>query len=440
MNVPREGKLRGYNDGSPMNLLYSAGLALALLLTSPYWLLQMLRSGKYRAGLAERFGKMRLRAASLHTIWVHAVSVGEVLAAAGVVAALRERYTGHRVVVSTTTRTGQELARKRFGEESVFYFPLDFAFAIRPCLRALKPEMIVLMETEFWPNFLRLAKASGARIAVANARISDRSLPRYRRLRRLMRTSLATIDVFLAQTKEDARRLVEIGADAARVRVSGNLKFDIPPAKEAAIVAELRGALARASGGPVLVFGSTVEGEEKPLIEAFRAVLGAYAHAVLILAPRHPERFAAVAELLGTSGISWWRRSQGVPQEMRGGIFLLDSIGELAAVYALAQIAFVGGSLAARGGHNILEPAQHGAPILVGEHTENFREIVSLFQAADALCVVSEDDLAAALLHLLANPDEAAGLGRRGREVLAAHSGATQRTLAALDELMKAPR
>src|SRR5689334_12988530 len=256
-----------------MYLVYSAVAALALLVSAPVWIVQMLRRPKHRAGLGERLGavprRLRAGADSRPTIWIHAVSVGELLAIAGVAQELRTRYPQHRVVVSTTTATGQKLARERFGEENAFYFPLDFAFIVRRYLRALRPDLVVVAETEFWPNFLRLAHTSGARVAVVNARISDRSFPRYRRFRALVRIVLRDVDTFLAQSEEDRRRLVEIGAIEERVHVSGNLKFDLKPAAEKPIVAALRSALQRDASGPALVAGSTVEGEEALLLDAF---------------------------------------------------------------------------------------------------------------------------------------------------------------------------
>ncbi len=251
------------------------------------------------------------RAQSKPAIWVHAVSVGEVLAVGQLVEDLQRHFPGHRVVISTTTATGQRLAKKRFGEENVFYFPMDFGFAIRPYLTALKPQLIVIAETEFWPNFLRLAHKSGARIAVVNARISDRSWPGYRRLRRLgiLPRILRDIDLFLAQTEEDARRLRDIGAPAERIQVSGNLKFDVPAPVPPAIVASLRLAFESAGAGPVVVCGSTVEGEEGLLLSAFQNVLASHPRAVMILAPRHPERFGEVTQLLEQMGLHFWRRS-----------------------------------------------------------------------------------------------------------------------------------
>lgn len=427
-----------------MYALYSAALVLALVLATPWWLLKMLRHGKYRAGLSERFGQVpeRLHAADAQgCIWVHAVSVGEVLAVAGLIGHLQQRFPRRRVFVSTTTATGQALARKRFGEENVFYFPLDFAFAIRAYLRALRPALVVIAETEFWPNFLRLAKASGARIAVVNARISDRSLPRYLRFRSLLRRVLANIDVLLAQSEEDERRLFAIGAPPERVKVSGNLKFDIhPPAEIPPIVGQLRAAMIAGGAGPVIVAGSTVEGEDEQVLFAFDAATEHMRNPLLILAPRHPERFAVVAASLEASAWTVHRRSQWNPAEpISTGVFLLDTIGELGVIYSLADIAFVGGSLAPRGGHNILEPAMYGVATIVGPHTENFRDIVELFRRADAVVVVrDENELQAEFIDLLARPEERRTLGQHAAGLVRSQSGATERTLAELERLLAA--
>src|SRR5579884_3036471 len=212
-----------------MYLLYSGLLALALLCGTPYWLYEILRHGKYRRGLSERFGVIprRITSSTKPSIWVHAVSVGEVLAVGEIVRCLQNEFSQHRVVISTTTDTGQKLARDRFGAENVFYFPFDFKFCVAPYFKALRPELVVVAETEFWPNFLQTAKQRGARIAVVNARISDRSLPGYRRWRSILVRVLCNIDLFLAQTAEDARRLQEIGAPFDRVFVAGNLKYDV---------------------------------------------------------------------------------------------------------------------------------------------------------------------------------------------------------------------
>jgi len=444
-----------------MHLLYSAGLFLALILASPWYL----AAAKRRAGLAEKLGRVpsRLRRGSSEPcIWVHAVSVGEVLAVSRLIPCLREQ-TGRRIVVSTTTVSGQRLAREKVGEENVFYFPLDLPFAIRPYLRALRPELVLMAESEFWPNLLRLSREYGARVAVVNARISDRSLPRYQRLRFLWRPILRNVDWFLAQTAQDAERLQMIGADAARVHVSGNLKFDVVASRDLPVAQELRARILPETD--VIVAGSTAEGEEALLIDAFRRVLHRRPNALLILAPRHPERFEVVAELVKTAGLPLWRRSQFLTlregvilseggasgalspagetrvegsrfSKLTGGVLLLDSIGELAAIYSLATIAFVGGSLVPRGGHNILEAAQHGVPIMVGPHTDNFRQMLQAFERAGAVRVIAPNEVSSALLHLLDNPAERQTLGVRAVEQFQAQAGATARTLAYLTQLL----
>ncbi len=434
-----------------MYFLYSVLLGLAVVLTAPWWLARMLAQGKYRAGLGERLGGVPARLAPQRAekqarrgprlgsaqgcIWVHAVSVGEVLAVSGLVAGLRARFPDRRVLVSTTTDTGQKLARERFGEENVFYYPADFGFAIRPYLRALRPCLVVLAESEFWPNFLRLARHAGARIAVVNARISDRSLPRYLRLRTLWRHVLGDLDLFLAQSEEDARRLVAMGAPEARVSIGGNLKFDVQPPEALPAIEMLRRILAPATA--VVVGGSTAEGEEPIVLRAFSAVLEEHPRTVLILAPRYPERFTAVADLLAASGLRFWRRSQLAGGEsLSGGVILLDTIGELAALYSLASVAFVGGSLVARGGHNILEPAQFSVATLVGPHTENFRDIISIFARAGAVRIVSLEGFAGELMRLLDDAGARQELGRRAAEVVRQQRGATERTLAALASLL----
>jgi 3-deoxy-D-manno-octulosonic-acid transferase len=419
--------------------LYSILLLLALVVSAPWWLLEMLRHGKYRAGLGERLGKVpdRLRhPAAANTIWIHAVSVGEVLAISRVIGELRSELPAWRIVVSTTTDTGQKLARERFGENNVFYFPVDLPFAVRAYLQALGPKLLVLAESEFWPNLLHWARLSGAAVAVVNARVSDRSLPRYLRFQELLRPVMQNVQLFLAQSEEDARRLVQMGAPAERVQASGNLKFEVKPPLRPPIAAVFS-AIKREENGPLLVAGSTLDGEEAMLVEMFRQVLPRYPKAVMVLAPRHPERFDVVAALLELSGLRYQRRSQWkAGRPTAGDVFLLDSIGELASLYEFAEVAFVGGSLVPRGGHNVLEAAQFGTPILVGPYTENFRDIVDVFRDADALRVVTPQSLTATVLQLLEDPDERAALGRRAFEVLRSQRGATERTVSALLELL----
>jgi 3-deoxy-D-manno-octulosonic-acid transferase len=416
--------------------LYSALLAAGMLLSLPFWVYQMLRHGKYLAGFKERWGRVpeRVRTASDEAplAWIHAVSVGEVLAVVSLAEEMRRRLPGIRLVVSTTTDTGQALARKRFGEENVFYFPADFALAIRPYLRVLKPRLVVMAETEFWPNFLRLAHASGASVAVVNARISDRSYPSYRRFRGLLRHVLSNVDLFLSQGEEDALRLREIGAESKRVRVAGNLKYDQTPSAVSPIVNELRIVLARDAAEPVLVCGSTVEGEEPLLLRSFGNILVQHARALMVLAPRHPERCGEVEILLRQMKVAYVRRSKWNGQSLAGTVLLLDTIGELASIYGLADVAFVGGSLVAKGGHNIIEPAQHGVAIVVGNHTENFRDIVNLFRSRNAVTIVGPAELPLELLALLGNESKRRDLGKRAAETMITQTGAARRTAEAL--------
>ncbi|MFT4112743.1 3-deoxy-D-manno-octulosonic acid transferase [Silvibacterium sp.] len=423
-----------------MFLLYSLALSLVLLLSAPFWLFRMATSGKYREGLGERLGRVprRLRGAASArpderpVVWLHAVSVGETLAASGLILRLRSSLPGYRIVVSTTTRTGQKLARERFGADSVFYFPLDFAFAVRSWLRFLRPRLVVLLESEFWPRMLHECRLAEVPVAVVNARVSDRSWPRYQRLRMLWRALLSPLALTLAQSEEDAARLMEIGA--GNVEVAGNLKFDIRVQKEAAVTVALRRVLS--PGQPVLVCGSTLEGEEELLLNA------APPEAVVILAPRHPERFTAVAQLLRRRDARWIRRSEWLPSPAPlkpGSVLLLDSIGELASVYSLATIAFVGGSLVPAGGHNPLEPAQFAVPIVMGTHYQNFRAMVELLRSLDAIRLAPVSDLRAVLAELLRYPDEAAAMGERARAIFDAEAGGTDRTLARLLSLLGTP-
>jgi len=421
-----------------MYVFYSLLLACAALLSLPWWTVQMLRLGKYRSGLLERLGRVpaRLNDAQPGSIWVHAVSVGEVLAVSQLVNDLMKQHPHRQVFVSTTTATGQKLARQRFGENRVFFMPLDFGFAVRRYLNALKPQLLVIAETEFWPNLLHLARKRQTAVAIVNARISDRSFPRYKRFKWFFGRVLSGVDLFLAQTAEDAQRLRDIGAPTERVRVSGNLKFDVRPNAQPALIAGLRAAIGKDS--PVIVCGSTAEGEEEPLLSAFKAVQQQFPAAVMILAPRHPERFEKVAALIASQGFLLQRRTLWQPaQPIRSGIFLLDSVGELAGIYELADIAFVGGSLVPTGGHNILEPAQYGAAILVGPHTFNFREIVALFEKDGAVKTMAAEALPAQVISLLNHPEDRQRMGLAAKDLFAKYAGATRRTLDALAPLLK---
>jgi 3-deoxy-D-manno-octulosonic-acid transferase len=423
---------------------YNLSLLAALVAGAPWWLWRMATTRKYREGLAERLGKTPATLAALGRerplIWLHAVSVGEVLAASRLVGELDRTFPEHRLVISTTTRTGQELARERFGSERVFYCPLDLPWAVRGYLKALRPRLFILAETEFWPNLLSGCFRRGIPVAVVNARISDRSWPRYRFMRALWRPSLCRLSRVLAQSKIDAERLMAIGCLPERVTVAGNLKFDVRAAKEAEATRLLK---ALAGGVRLVVAGSTLEGEEAALLDAWPKLLEAVPQLALVLAPRHPERFRAVAALLENSGFRWVKRSdwRAQPAEMLepvrpGVIVLLDTIGELASVYSLAAVAFIGGSLIPAGGHNPLEPAQFGIPIVMGPHYANFRAIADALRAEDALRIVAKEELAGTLIELLRDRAAAMTMGERACQVFDRQAGATVRCVDALRELL----
>jgi 3-deoxy-D-manno-octulosonic-acid transferase len=417
-------------------ILYTFALLAALVLGLPYWLLAMATNGKYREGLSERLGWVpdRLREGDARkTIWVHAVSVGEVLAASRLVNELSACAPQYRVLLSTTTRTGQRLARERTGANHAFYFPLDFPWIVRRYLRALDPVLLVLVETELWPNLLTACRQKAIPVAVVNGRISDRSLPRYMRLRRLWTKILSGVSIFLAQSQEDVKRLKAIGAPAGRVSFAGNLKFDVRSAEPAQITTTLREKLP--TGTRVLVCGSTLEGEEEILLDAFHQLLKTIPDCVMILAPRHPERFGRVVQLMKNRNELCVRRSNWMKRPAKikpGTVILLDSIGELASVYALASVAFVGGSLVPAGGHNPLEPAQFAVPVVMGNYYANFRAIIDTLLQAEALKLATTETLVPMLENLLTDQEAANALGIRALEVFHHESGATGRAVTAL--------
>ncbi len=425
---------------------YNLALMAALVVGAPWWLFRMASTQKYREGLRERLGLIRPELIRLSrgrpVIWIHAVSVGEVLAVSRLVKTLDAELPGYFIAVSTTTRTGQALARERFGAERVFYCPLDLPWAVRAYLQALRPRLFVLAETEFWPNLLSGCFRRGISVVVVNARVSDRSWPRYRRLRRLWRPFLSRLSRVLAQSQTDVERLMAIGCQPQRVMVAGNLKFDVRIAEEADATRLLK---AVAGGLRLVVAGSTLDGEETTLLEAWPRLLEAEPQLAMVLAPRHPERFGVVAALLDKSGVAWVRRSdwrtqlEGTIRPLcPGTIVLLDTIGELASVYSLASVAFVGGSLIPAGGHNPLEPAQFGVPIVMGPHYANFCAITEDLLAHQAIRIAAREELATVLIELLQDQSAAQAMGSRARQVFSSQAGATERCVEALKELLAA--
>ena len=421
-----------------MMLAYSALLTLGLVVSSPWWLLRMATTQRYREGLKERLGfvpaTLRGFVAGKKVVWVHAVSVGEVLAASRLVGELEAALgEGWSVVVSTTTRTGQALARERFGAERVFYVPLDFAFAVRVYLRVVQPAALVLMESEVWPRMLHEARKLGVPVVVVNARVSDRSFARGLRVKKIWGRVLQGVGLWLAQSDEDARRLVAMGAKAEAVRVAGNLKYDVRAAGDNVMASRIKRMLFKSR---LLVAGSTLPGEEEMMLNAWQSILPTCPDVALLLAPRHPDRFAEVKTLLRKKKIGWYPCSALLidTEPIFGGVALvLDTVGDLAAVYGIADLAFVGGSLISKGGHNPLEPAQFGVPVVMGWSYENFREIVKTMQVADAIVIVEEPaQLDLAMYGLLKDSGAAKAMGQRGRRVFEEQQGATGRAVEAI--------
>jgi len=422
-----------------MYRLYSVGLSIAFGLQLPRALAQAAAHGKYRAGLGERLGRYRLPPLGAPPVWLHAVSVGEVVAAVPLARALRAAAPARPLVVSTVTDTGRAVARERIPEAAAtVFFPLDFAFAARRALAGVRPRAVLLAETEIWPNFLRACRARGVPVAVVNGRISPRSFRRYRLVRRPFARVLADIACFGMQTAADAERIVALGAPAGRVHVTGNLKFDAPAAAgPAADARALRRDLGLAEAGAVLLAGSTHRGEEEAVLEAFARLRAARPGLALVLVPRHPERCGEVEALARGWGLAVARRSRGAAPAGTP-VLLVDTVGELGRLYAAADVAFVGGSLAPVGGHNVLEAAAAGTPIVVGPHMENFAEIAAAFADAGAMITAAgAADLGRALGQLLDDPAAMRDLAARARAVIGAHRGATGRTLELLAPLLE---
>lgn len=434
-----------------MRHLYSLLLTLLAALLLPYFLWQGRRSGKYRGSFGARlgWGGAPLDGGTGPVIWLHAVSVGETLAARPLCRALKSRYPDGTIFLTTTTATGQAVAKAQMPEADVIgYFPFDWAFAVRRVLDRVKPELVILMESELWLNFLLECQRREIPVLVANGRISDRSFPRARRVRFLARRLYGLVTRFVMQSEVDAARAVALGAEPARVVVAGNLKYDVGPG--GGVIDEARRAvlagLCGGSASPLIVAGSTHPGEEEIVLAAWQRLREreGLAGVRLLIAPRHPERFNEVAGLIEAAGLPMVRRSESTVGES-GAVILLDSIGELALVYELATLVLVGGSLRPIGGHNILEPALAGRPIVVGPHMQNFREMTAGFLRAEALIQVrGEDDevltarLAEVWATLLADPAAAAAMGERARQTVEANRGATARTVAMIAALIEA--
>jgi 3-deoxy-D-manno-octulosonic-acid transferase len=428
-----------------MAYLLNAVYLLLLILASPWLVVQSLRTGKYRAGFGEKFlGLVPRRESDAKCVWLHAVSLGEVSLIGPLVAELKRRHPDFEIVISTTTLTGMALAQSRYGEHTVFYCPLDFTWAVRQAMARIRPDVLVLAELELWPNLIAAAKTRGARVMIANGRLSDRSFRGYGRLGPLARRVLGQVDAIAAQNATYAERFRGLGARDEGVCVTGSLKFDgAQTDRENAATTRLRELAGFAADDIVFLAGSTQDPEERLAIEAYRELAPRYPRLRLVIVPRHPERFEEVARLLASSGLIWEKRTQW---KAAGGssivrVLLVDKVGELAAWWGTAAIAYVGGSMGERQGQNMIEPAAYGAAVSFGPKTRNFRDVVELLLEAQAATVVHDGaELTAFVRRCLDEPTFAAGLGDRAARVVASQLGATTRTADVLDHLLRTER
>ena len=435
-----------------LNLVYGA----LLLAVAPVVLYRAIVHGKYRDGWGEKFfGLLPVRQADGTCVWFHAVSVGEVLQLRTVLAELRRHRPDVQVLITTTTVTGHAVAREKYPDCRVCYFPLDFSWAVRRAIARVRPALIVLVELELWPNFILAARRLGVPLALINGRISERSFRGYHRLRPLMHRLLAHFDLLAAQTETYADRLRTLGAPAERLCVTGSIKFDhIATDRRNPRTRELRQAFGLRDNERILIAGSTQAPEEQYALDTWLAVRNEFPDLRLILVPRHKERFEEVAAIVQQRGLPLLRRSivqepaVGSPNTTDHGprntdppVLLLDTLGELAACWGLADIAFVGGSLTRRGGQNMIEPAAYGAAVLFGPNTWNFRDVVDVLLAGRAARVVSgPDELTRTIAELLRDPAAAREQGRRAQALVLAQQGATRRTVERLLELLPAVR
>lgn len=422
------------HDGerNPMPRLLDLIYCVALLLLSPWLIYRAWRTGRYRQGFGSRFlgrhGMTGLRGC----VWFHGVSVGEVHLLRQVVAEFRGRFPHHQCVISTSTDTGYAEARRCFPDLEVFRFPFDFSWAVRRSLDELQPALVVLAEGDLWPNLLLAARSRAIPVMVINGRMSPRSFRRYRMLGFLTRRLFGLVDLFAVQGEDYREHYIQLGVDPGRVRVTGSIKYDgVQGRRDNPETERLRKHFAISPTALVWVVGSTQSPEEEIAIRIFQQLKKVHAALRLLIVPRHPERFAEVAAILDGSSIPFVRRSQIVEGTGDASVILVDTVGELRAIWGLADIAFVGGSLDGhRGGQNMLEPAGYGAAVLFGPHIWNFREPAARLQEEGAAVMVhNEEELARAVCELLRDADKRTRMGERAREHVLAHQGATARTI-----------
>lgn len=426
-----------------MYFLYDLIFIILFIIYTPVLILKMIR-GKYREGLLQRFGflpgSVRDKFKQGPTIWIHAVSVGETVAASPIVSEIKRRFPRHKILFSTVTDTGQKMARKIIQEaDGYIYFPLDLSWISKRVLRIIRPELVVIMETELWPNFIKIASDFGIGVMLANGRISDKSAQRYRYLGPIIRDMLKRIDILSMQSEQDVEYILNLGADRERVYNTGNTKFDqsyaqVDPGVKENFYREFKIEPTQ----PVLVAGSTHPNEEEQLIPVYKRLKSEFADLLMILAPRHITRAAEIEALYQNAGIELVRRTEiekGDPE--KDLVILLDTIGELAQLYSIADLVFVGGSLVEKGGHNILEPAAHGKLVFFGPHMFNFKDNTRLLlEHKVGIQVEDTSELTEKMLYFLKNREELRARGEKAKRMIATNKGAAERTVNLAAELL----
>lgn len=429
-----------------MYFIYSLLLTLGFIILLPRFVLDALRSGKYVTGLRQRLGNLpAINSKGKPVIWLHCVSVGEAQAAQSLVREISNRFPKLALVISTTTVTGQQVAGELFREQAaaVFYFPIDWAWTIRRVLSKLQPAAILVMETELWPRVFREASRREIPVALLNGRISAKSFGRYKLVRPFIRRVLNDLTLAAMQTEQDAARIEQLGMPENRISIAGNLKFDsASTTSDFELGDAIRHRFAFNDDRPLIVAASTHDPEEGFVVNAFRSVRQAHPGARLLIAPRHPERFEEVDSLLSNSGFSSVRRSATPSAEdVRADVVLLDSIGELRAVYPFADVAFVGGSIAPHSGHSLIEPGSHGVCTVTGPHTQNFAAVTQALLDEDALIQLRETDepaaeLARVFTELLSDESRRSSIAERAKAVCDRNRGATARTIDLISHLL----
>ena len=425
--------------------LLNAIYATAIVALSPWILWSAVRHGKYREGFAEKLlGLVPSRNSQRSCLWLHAVSVGEVNLLATLIDEIESRDSSCELVISTTTKTGYDLARRKYARHTVCYCPLDFSWATSTACRRIKPDVLVLAELELWPNLIRSAKQHGAQVAIVNGRLSDNSFRGYRRFRPVIAQVLGQLDLVAAQDETTADRFRQLGVNEQALCVTGSVKFDgAQTDRENHRTQQLRSHYGVSKEDRVLLAGSTQAPEEAYALRVYQQLVGEFPRLRLVVVPRHPERFDEVAHLLEQSGLSYVRRSEldaKCPESLPVPIILVDTIGELGAWWGLATVGFVGGSFGSRGGQNMLEPAAYGVATCFGPNTKNFRDIVTLLLADEAAQVVTDyQELESFVRHTLEDSAWAEQLGARAQKLVVAQQGAVGKTADRLLPLLGHP-